>query len=318
MILVIGDIHLTDIDKNWVKNKQVISFFDWLTNQDFMKEVTTIIFLGDLFEIPTPSAQLVSVYIKLFLQDWKNKKIVILTGNHDMNSEENSLDHFMFFDNVEVLKDAGEKELEGYKCLFLPHYNHEKTDKEPMWEKYSKIEGTWDYVFSHVMDETQNFGFDSKVCNLQKIKGKKLFGHIHSQNVLQGGNYLGSAVKNSSTEKDDIKYLALLKENKEITYIEVPSFMEYETVNYGEDVKTDESKYILLNILDAPSRIEALNYYETKYQNLKVNKVITKRQKMLDTQVISNETSEKDSWDLFCEEKQLSNSVKDICSRILF
>lgn len=307
-MLVLGDIHLQE---NWIKRKQVELFFDWLNNQEFLKEETNIVFLGDLFEIPTPSSSLVSYYLNLFLNIWKNKTIYILQGNHDYNLSTNSLDFFESLNNVKVIKELSIKNIENKTCLFLPYYSYEGTNEKPMQEYYSSLFGEYDYIFGHIEDETQHFG--DKFCDLQKVKGKRVFGHIHIPDIQKNGHYLGSCIKNSSTEKDDQKYLAIIKDELKLKLI--PSFMQYETVDYGEELK-DLNNYINLNVIDAPSKIEAINFYENKYSNVKVNKVITKRQKLLETErIVKNRDI--DSWKLFCKEKNLKNEVKDICEKVV-
>lgn len=308
-MLIIGDVHLQE---NWIKRKQVELFFDWLNNQDFFKKESNIIFLGDLFEIPTPSSSLVSFYLNLFLNIWKNKFIYILQGNHDYNLSTNSLDFFESLDNVKIIKEYEQGLVENKKCLFLPYYSYEGTDKEPMQDFYSSLKGEYDYIFGHIEDETQHFG--DKFCDLKNVKGKRVFGHIHAPDIQNLGNYLGSCIKNSSTEKDDQKYVAAVDDSGLILY-DVPSFMIYESIKYGEDIKETE-QLVSLNITDAPSKMEAVNLYESKYSNVKVNKVITKRQQILENEkIIKN--SELDNWNLFCKEKDLTETVKSICEGVI-
>lgn len=307
-MLVLGDIHLQE---NWIKRKQVELFFDWLNKQDFLKEESNIFFLGDLFEIPTPSSSLVSFYLNLFLNVWKDKFIYILQGNHDYNLSTNSLDFFESLDNVKIIKEYEWGLIENKKCLFLPYYSYEGTDKKPMAEFYSSLEGEYDYIFGHIEDETQHFG--DKFCDLKNVKGKRVFGHIHLPDIQKGGHYLGSCIKNSSTEKDDKKYLAVIKNDLKLEMI--PSFMKYETIKYGNKIK-ENKELIMLNVIDAPSKVEAINFYENKYNNIKVNKVITKRQKLLETEkTVKNKDI--DTWKLFCKEKGLKNEVKKICEKII-
>lgn len=308
-MVVIGDVHLQE---KWIKKRQVEMFFEWIKEQDFLKKEKILVFLGDLFEVAYPSVELVVYYLQLF-KDWKDKTIYILEGNHDCNLETNALDFFKTLDNVTVVKDAQEIDIEGKKCFFLPHYDHEGTDKEPMLEAYSKLEGTYDYIFAHVLDETQNFG-SANFCDLTKLKGKKLFGHVHSATVQNDGTYLGSVIKNSSTEKDDQKLLAVINESG-LQIVNIPSFMEYETVNYGDEPSCKD-KLVFLNVLEAPSKAEAMNFYETKFPNSRCNKVITKRQKILNTEVVATE-SEEGSFEAFAEEKGLSDTVKAICKKVL-
>lgn len=307
-MLVIGDVHLQE---NWIKRKQAELFFDWLNNQDFFKKESNIIFLGDLFEIPTPSSSLVSFYLNLFLNIWKNKFIYILQGNHDYNLETNSLNFFESLDNVKIIKGCEQGLIEKKKCLFLPYYSYEGTDKKPMVEFYSSLEGVYDYIFGHIEDEEQHFR--DRFCNLKNVKGKRVFGHIHTSTIQKGGHYLGSCIKNSSTEKDDEKYLAVIKDSLQL--IKIPNFLNYETIKYGDEIKNNK-ELIMLNVNDAPSKTEVINFYENKYNNVKVNKVITKRQKLLETEKIIKNKSV-DSWKLFCKEKGIKNEVNVICKKII-
>lgn len=308
-MVVIGDLHLQE---KWIKRQQTERAIAWLKEQEPIKAASILVLLGDLFEVAYPSVDLVVFYFQLF-KDWKDKTIYILEGNHDCNLETNALDFFKTFDNVKVIKTAQEIEIEGKKCLFLPHYDYENTDKEPMHIAYSAMSGTYDYIFAHVTDETQCFG-GNLFCNLSNIKGQRLFGHVHSPDVQKGGSYLGSIIKNSSTEKDDQKYYAVI-DDAGYHLMEVPSFMEYETVRYGDDVVCKD-KLAFINVLDAPTKAEAEAYYETKFPNSRCNKVITKRQQMLSTEVVNTE-SEESNFETFCEEKQISEDVQDICKKVL-
>lgn len=308
-MVVLGDVHLTD---NWIKRQQVKKFFEWLKKQEFLKKETSIVFLGDLFETPRPYSAEVNVYLNLFINEWSDKSIYILEGNHDCNLQENALNFFSYLSNVKVIKELSEITIDDKKCLFLPHYDHEGTDKLPMCKYYSSLSGTYDYIFAHVMDETQNFGGD--FCDLKNIKGQRLFGHVHTPTVQNSGSYLGSVVKNSSTEKDDQKYLAVIGPEK-YKLVEIPSFMEYETVTFGEEPKHKDT-LVLLNIVDAPTKAEALAFYETKFPEIKCNKVTSKRQRILSTES-KDVLTEQDSWNMFCTEKKLDDDVKNICSKLL-
>lgn len=310
-MLVVGDLHLSD---NRIKKLQTEAFVDWLIEQDVFKNSKNIIFEGDLFEVASPGSGLVSFYLNLFANRCPDKMFYIVEGNHDVSLAENALNYFTFLKNVKLITEHVELEIEGKKCLFLPHYDFENTDKPPMYEVYSKLSGKYDYIFGHIMDETQSFGNKKTVCDLSNLQGTKLFGHVHSPNKLTDGNYLGSAVKNSSTEKDDQKILAYITETG-CEYVNVPSFMEFETVNYGEEPKNTD-KLVLLNILDAPTKHEAETYYESKYPKAKCNKVITRRKAVLETQVVER-ASEEASWEAFCKEKDLPENVKRICEKVL-
>lgn len=305
-MLVLGDLHLQE---NWIKRKQVELFFEWINNQDFIKNEKYIILLGDLFEIPTPSSQLVLFYLDLFANKWKDKTIYILQGNHDYNLETNSLDFFKFLDNVEIIKEKVERQIEMKAILFLPYYSYENTNKKPMIDFYSSLEGSYDYIFGHIEDETQHFG--DKYCNLINIKGKRLFGHIHTPDIQKNGHYLGSCIKNSSTEKDDQKYLALI--NDELKIITIPSFMTYKTIKYGEKLENIK-ELVMLNVTEAPTKQDAISLYESS--NVKCNKVTTERQQFLETsKTVKNR--DKDIWKEFCKEKNIKSSVQKLCENLL-
>lgn len=305
-MLVLGDLHLQE---NWIKKKQVELFFEWLNKQDFIEKEKYIILLGDLFETPIPSSQLVLFYLDLFANKWKDKIIYILQGNHDYNLETNSLDFFKFLSNVEVIKDKTEKQIEMKSILFLPYYSHENTNKKVMIDYYTSLEGNYDYIFGHIEDETQHFG--DKYCDLIKLKGKRVFGHIHTSDIQKGGHYLGSCIKNSSTEKSDQKYLAII--NEDLILKIIPSFLRYKTVKYGEKLE-DIKELVLLNVTEAPTKQDAITLYESS--NIKCNKITTVRQHFLETsKIVKNK--DKDIWREFCTEKNLKESVQKICETIL-
>lgn len=308
-MLVIGDLHL---NQNWIKRSQVEKFFEWLVEQKCFIEEKNIILLGDLFEVPVPSVSLVVYYLKLFSEICKDKTIYILEGNHDHNLTENALDYFQVLKNVKLIKELSELTIEDKKCLFLPDYDHEGTDKLPMQKAYSNLQGKYDFIFAHVMDETQNFG-ESTFCNLKNVQGLRLFGHVHTPTVLDGGSYLGSVVKNSSTEKTDQKLLALCR-NSRVEYIKVPSFLEYETLEYGTEPENKE-KLVLINVTGAPTRADAEDFYEKRFSNVMLNKVTTKRQLALAAESLE-EVSETASWEAFSKEKNLSESVDTICKQL--
>lgn len=304
-MIVIGDLHLME---KRAKFAQTTDFFKWLNDKPEVKAEKNIVLLGDLFEVSSPAQSLVVFYLNMFTNVWKDKNIYILQGNHDFSFANNALDYFSFISNVKLIKEMVEIEIENKKCLFLPYYDYEGTDKKPMHEVYSALSGSYDYIFAHVCDETQNFG--KNFCDLKNVKGMKLFGHIHTPTIQKNGNYLGSAVKNSSTEKDDTKYLAHIYDNH-CDFVKVPSFLEYETVRFGEDPKTTDNN-LLLNVLDAPTKADAVILYETKYPKAQCNKVTTKREAILSTEVVQTD-SEEASWEEFCKEKNIPEEIQAIC-----
>lgn len=228
-MIVIGDIHA----KNKEPYKTAISqFFKWLV-ENYKNE--TIVQLGDLFDTSTPHAEIESEIVHYLVQF---KQVYILKGNHDTSSKSgNTLLPFNAHKNIKVFSEQEEIEIEGHKCLMLPHVY----DK-----KYDDIEWQGDFVFIHCPDKKNQFADEG--LSLSKIKATKLWGHIHIHSVYDDNIIVGTPIKSRHLEEDN--KIIQIDSNKNITYIDHPTYFEFQTLEYPQ---LPENKNNILNIINAPS-----------------------------------------------------------------
>lgn len=318
-LVVCGDIHLQDKEP---KKSQGSDFLNWLFSQDFNNENNSLLLLGDLCEINSPY-ELYAIYVDYLVNKSKFKTVYIINGNHDGFSQSTVLSLFAPLKNVEVITEW--KTLKFYNCnlIMLPHFNHEGTSKVSMIELYSNLYKTvieeFDYGFGHIEDQTQHFS--KKYPDTSKLKVKQwMNGHVHTPTIQKGGNYLGSATLNSSTESGDTKYLAIIDgETKEYELKEIPKFMEYYTVEYPNKLEKPKTKYAIFTVKNVLDKNVALEEYSKQAKEMEfefyTNKVF--KQRVTEVEIDDVEKSEKPTFEKFAKSVGLSNEVFDICNEVI-
>ena len=319
-LVVVGDIHLQCREP---KKSQCLDFLSWLFNQDFNNENNSLLFLGDLCEINSPY-ELYEVYVDYFVNRSKFEQIFILQGNHDCANISTVLSLFRPLPRVKVITNW--EIIKFYNCnlIMLPHFNHEGTDKVSMIELYSNLYKTvteeFDYGFGHIEDDTQNFSKHYPSTKNLKVK-QWMNGHVHTPTIQNGGNYLGSATLNSSTEHGNTKYLAIIDGiSKKYTLQEIPKFLEYYEVCFPNSLPKIETKYGLFLIKDAIDKKTAIEQYEKEAKNLGfeffARKVLIKRTKSIEMNDLEI-CSEKPNFETFAKAVKLDDEIIDICKEII-
>ena len=192
-----------------------------------------------------------------------------------------------------------------------------------MIELYSNLYKTvtegFDYGFGHIEDQTQHFS--KKYPDTSKLKVKQwMNGHVHTPTIQNGGNYLGSATLNSSTESGDTKYLAIIDgETKEYELKEIPKFMEYYTVEYPNKLEKPKTKYAIFTVKNVLDKNVALEEYSKQAKEMGfefyTNKVL--KQRVTEVEIDDVEKSEKPTFGKFAKTVGLSNEVYDICNEVI-
>ena len=318
-LVVCGDVHLQEREP---KKSQCLDFLSWLFNQDFNNENNSLLFLGDLCEINSPY-ELYEVYVDYFVNRSKFEQIFILQGNHDCANISTVLSLFRPLPKVKVITEWCGWGWYNTELLFLPHFNHESTNKKSMVETYSnlhnEIDYEFDYGFGHIEDQTQHFS--KKYPDTSKLKVKQwMNGHVHTPTIQNGGNYLGSATLNSSTEHGNTKYLAIIDgETKEFELKEIPKFMEYYTVEYPNPLPKIETKYAIFTVKNALDKNVTLEEYSKQAKEMGfefyTNKVL--KQRVTEVEINDVEKSEKPTFEKFAKTVGLSNEVFDICNEVI-
>lgn len=318
-LVVVGDIHLQCREP---KKSQCLDFLSWLFNQDFNNENNSLLFLGDLCEINSPY-ELYEVYVDYFVNRSKFEQIFILQGNHDCANISTVLSLFRPLPRVKVITNW--EIIKFYNCnlIMLPHFNHEGTDKISMVECYSNLYKTvtdeFDYGFGHIEDDTQNFSKHYPSTKDLKVK-QWMNGHVHTPTIQNGGNYLGSATLNSSSESGDTKYLAIIDgETKKFELKEIPKFMEYYTVEYPNKLEKPKTKYAIFTVKNVLDKNVALEEYSKQAKEMGfefyTNKVL--KQRVTEVEIDDVEKSEKPTFQRFAKSVGLSNEIFDICNEVI-
>lgn len=318
-LVVCGDIHLQNKEP---KKSQCLDFLDWLFKQDFNNENNSLLMLGDLCEINSPF-ELFGVFVDYFTNKSKFAKIYLLQGNHDLANQSTILSLFQPLSNIEVITDWKTSNFYNCNLLFLPHYSHEGSDKVSMIECYSNLYKTvtdeFDYGFGHIEDDTQNFS--KRYPSTKDLKVKQwMNGHVHTPTIQNGGNYLGSATLNSSTESGDTKYLAIIDgETKEFELKEIPKFMEYYTVEYPNKLEKPKTRYAIFTVKGVLDKNTALEEYSKQAKEMGfefyTNKVL--KQRVTEIEIDDVEKLEKPTFQKFAKTVGLSNEVFDICNEVI-
>lgn len=318
-LIVCGDIHLQYREP---KKSQCLDFLNWLFSQDFNNENNSLLLLGDLCEINSPY-ELYEVYVDLFVNKSNFNQIYVLQGNHDCANISTVLSLFRPLPRVKVITNW--EIIKFYNCnlIMLPHFNHEGTDKISMIELYSNLYKTvtdeFDYGFGHIEDDTQNFSKHYPSTKDLKVK-QWMNGHVHTPTIQNGGNYLGSATLNSSSESGDTKYLAIIDgETKKFELKEIPKFMEYYTVEYPNKLEKPKTKYAIFTVKNVLDKNVALEEYSKQAKEMGfefyTNKVL--KQRVTEVEIDDVEKSEKPTFQRFAKSIGLSNEVFDICNEVI-
>lgn len=250
MILVEKDRHVRGQEPFFSAHK---TYNDWFVKQDFDTKENVFISLGDWYHSSHPTPEEIDESMRFFNAS-KIDEFFILGGNHDWSGvlKQYSILSFRNLSNVTVIMEPCVKKIQGKTFAFLPHYKNLKVMKE----LYTKLDDEYinaDYVCYHFEDETQG-GID-----ISYLKGKKLGGHIHTK----AKNYeLPMPITSRYDERGLDNGIYNLTED---SIIKTPKLIDYYDVEYGERLQECDTKYPLINVLNAPSKSLAEEKYEDNY-----------------------------------------------------
>ncbi len=269
-LFIEGDLQISSSINRDYNNKSIHylareRYIEWvLSNPKLNNPDIEYFSLGDLTDssLPTPNDSDLLFY---YMSNLKCNKKHIMAGNHDYNRKEDSYSFKALRNLPEIttyLK-FQEVSLGSLNCIVLPYYyDNVYPELGSMKEEYEKLTGNYDFVFFHFEDETMSFGEASKFIDISKIKGKRIGGHIH----VGGDNYLESPVPNKSNEMLDKRHVYLLDtETKVIEEIEIPSFIEYQTINYPDLPEIKPNILVNYEIKDYVNKNESIKFYKDKF-----------------------------------------------------
>lgn len=199
------------------------------------RNVSNIIWLGDIFNSRESQRQEVLTFLSNILIDYKNAglEIYCIPGNHDKtdyNSYDSFLDCFILAPHFHLLKEANSFTLGGVKFDSVPFFNEEK------WlEEFNKIpkKEAGQILLSHIAVDGSVNNDGSKVSS-EKIKPsmfnhyKSVFlGHYHNaQQVSKNIFHLPSTRQNNFGE-DNEKGFTILYNDFSTEFIK-SKFIEFE------------------------------------------------------------------------------------------
>jgi predicted phosphodiesterase len=240
-MIIISDLHIKNSEAHLYGIRE---FFKWLI-ENYKNEV--VVQLGDTWDSSSPHADLETEFIGYFKQfkEWHT-----IQGNHDTSFRLGSaIKHLQHHNNIFVYTEKTEVMIDNHLCLMLPWKFNCK-------EEYEKIEWRGTFCFAHVTNKEDAFA--NEFVDLSKIHSFKIYGHTHTQRYLQDGLVVGVPLPTRNLETVG-SILQTVPNSDRLTFIKVPSFFEYETLEYG---KFPENKHNILNIINAPSKQSVFDTYK--------------------------------------------------------
>jgi len=258
-LYLLGDCHLS-VSRDWDR-EAFNKFIDWFEQQNFgNKEECELIQLGDVVEKATNLGDTLELVAKFFTIVCKKfKTIYLIGGNHD-----HRLVHEKSQYATQFLKYIGDSQIE---LIFKEQIFHTKNGFHIMALPYRRVEGKIldDYYSNELPEEFYKTKVDL-VCghvaikevksfyggiNISKFHGKhRAFGHIHTRNGQFKEDYCGSIfpfkIDEDITELPRI--IKCLTSKGLSNPIEIPQFIKYENMKFGEKPKFNKNSNKLVHI----------------------------------------------------------------------
>jgi len=242
-IALVGDIHLDPrCEKSIIKEHVIqgqLDFFDFMISDLKSKNITTILFSGDIFT----SHLFVSVYsldliIKLFSEKMKDFDIHIIGGNHDYMYENkdsiSALSILKFFPNVHLYIDNVSKiNLLNHDWYMIPWIFPDKKENFALWlKKMGKTAEQKDktVLFGHfdmlgmLMEAGQKSEVGIDPNKFLNISNNIFSGHYHCRSMVEksGGKivYLGTPYQLSFAHVNTECGYYILDDNMKLEFVE--------------------------------------------------------------------------------------------------
>lgn len=270
-IALISDLHFGIKKSDIVFQKSQLKFFEkQLVEELKIRDIDTIFVLGDVFDTrQAVNVQTSNIVLKLFKETFRDFKIHMIVGNHDLyytdTTEVNSLKFLNLLPNVKVYEEETQFELDGHSITMLPWITDYKNVVLPSSE----------YCFAHLdisgfmMDKYNMCSSGLSVKNLTDNFKHVFTGHFHTRSKKKIGKctieYIGSpyqltridagqdrgcTILNLDTAKTELIVNTESIRFVKLTYPDVPENIEEIVKNNIVDVDipyecSDESKKIL-------------------------------------------------------------------------
>jgi len=246
-IIIIGDQHWKN--KEPYKSKTVEFFKD--LQKKYLNDV--LIFTGDFFD--TASSHFDEVMRLAVEHLLPFSEVHIISGNHECNNKRsgNPLSLLNQFSNIKTYLEKTEVMIENKKFLMLPYLYSLKEMK-----LYEQITGDYDYVVSHVAYPGTNGGASDEIDLRNIVANNFFYGHIHESQDFGNHCIIGVPLTTRYDERDWKKRIVVI-ENNEVNFEQLPDYITFETIKFGEEPINKNS---ILNITNCPSISSVRERYE--------------------------------------------------------
>lgn len=322
LLVIIPDMH-NRIDEP--KHSACNDFMDWFASSEYNVEDCTLLFEGDLSEKSLPESDVNDELHDFIERRCKAKRKIILQGNHDMSMVKGYFYKYLRSKFITIVSEPCSMQIDNLNCLMLPHYDYiTGSIKVPMYEYYNNLpeelaNQKYSFCFGHIMDETC-VKIEKQYCDLSYLNiGTRIFGHNHNSNVMIGGNYLGSVFENSSTEKGNDKYIAVIDTvTKKVEYVNIPKTLTHWTIEYPATLPDSKYKYNIFDVTDVIDEKDMIEFYTkqaiTKGYEFYFNKGTKKQLKEFSESRVTEdaEVNIVDCFAEFTKEKNIDTNVSKI------
>lgn len=323
--LIFTDLHLNDINKDIC-----LSFIDRLLKYAEEKQISQIIFMGDMIDVRRGPSSVSLLAIQEIFKKISEKfqyNFNYFPGNHDKFIEDSKDSYLELFIHYcpHLYKDIDYIQTKGkYDYVFFPYFEGEHFEKAIGRLDYAQFDKPV-ILFAHYMYE--------QIPQEIKKKFKKIFlGHNHDRSDFPNGMYIGSCFPQNFSE-DNNKGFTILYDD---LTTELISFTSQEYITQKIDINTFEEEqikeYIQKFKSENPDKLLKVEFvgYNKDISNLKNfckklniyytsnidNNVINQKEEVLNISKFSSNQI-KEQFENFCQENNISEDVKNKISSIL-
>lgn len=276
-LIVEGDRH---IKSQHPFNLAHYAYNDWVVQQPWNNPETIWFSEGDWYNTSYPDPEENAIALD-FLHRTNFNRYIIQAGNHEYSRPKDrySLSPLEKL-GVEILYQETVLNLGSLKILSLPfYYPYLRQDVGRMEEYYSRLhelpigQDEYDFIFGHLYF-MNDFG---SYCDMTNLKGKKFFGHDHGIRSNEVGEYLGSPMPTSYTQRGQRGHLLLIDlEDGSYEYIDVPMFLDYATVKYPDPLPLVGADYVIWDVEGVVDKETTIEHYQRLEPNITFREFHTK------------------------------------------
>ena len=279
MLYIFGDVHLSAVNPwNVDVGENFIKWFEDFCKETSVKDVgeRNILWLGDITEKDVNPGDVIDQEYRIFklCSDYFTNTYVIV-GNHDLKLYKKRAQHSLKFlrnlPNVHIIESPKDIKINNTSVRMLPHLRVEGSSLSDYYSQL-KFRTDVDLVVGHwsKIDENHpNWGG----VDVSNMRTKDFcLGHIHTR---IDPCYTGSIYANKSTEEGERVY-KVYNDGKEVQCVKLPNFLEYRTVVYPNDPKTDVASPYTVLVFDVEN-VVSVQQAKVQYPNIYIRGTVKKK-----------------------------------------